>query len=82
MYKSLNMNLVSIKKHESILYKNEPTFLFSGEVIPITNQRTDSHPASDSPPPICLNKSWTGINVFQKTWENQIRYVDWYVARK
>ena len=35
MYKSLDMNLVSIKKHESILSKNEPTFLFLGEVIPI-----------------------------------------------
>ena len=33
MYKSFNMNLVSIKKHESILSKNEPTFLFLGEVI-------------------------------------------------
>ena len=44
IYKSLDMNLVSIKKHESILSKNEPTFLFLGEVIPITNQRTDSHP--------------------------------------
>ena len=35
MYKSLDMNFVSIKKHESILSKNEPTFLFLGEVIPI-----------------------------------------------
>ena len=38
MYKSLNMNLVSIKKHESVLSKNEPISLFSGEVIPITNR--------------------------------------------
>ena len=38
------MNLVSIKKHELFFPKNEPTFLFSGNVIPITNQRTDSHP--------------------------------------
>ena len=38
------MNLVSIKKHETLFPKNEPTFLFLGEVIPITNQRTDSHP--------------------------------------
>ena len=44
MYKSLDMNLVSIKKHETLFPKNEPTFLFLGEVIPITNQRTDSHP--------------------------------------
>ena len=42
--KSLNMNFISSKKHESIFSKNEPTFLFLGEVIPITNQRTDSHP--------------------------------------
>ena len=42
MYKSLDMNLVSIKNMNCA--KNEPTFLFSGEVIPITNQRTDSHP--------------------------------------
>ena len=32
------------KKHETLFPKNEPTFLFLGEVIPITNQRTDSHP--------------------------------------
>ena len=31
--KSLDMNLVSIKKHESIFVENEPTFLFLGEVI-------------------------------------------------
>ena len=42
--KSLDMNLVSIKKHESCFPKDEPTFHFLGEVIPITNQRTDSHP--------------------------------------
>ena len=46
MYKSLDMNLASIKKHETLFPKNEPTFLFLGEVIPITNQHTDSHPAS------------------------------------
>ena len=51
MYKSLDMNLVSIKKHESILDKNEPTFLFLGEVIPITNQHTDSHP--------CIRLGWS-----------------------
>ena len=44
MYKSLDMNLVSIKKHESFFPKNELTFVFLGEVIPITNQHTDSHP--------------------------------------
>ena len=32
------------KKHEPNLWWNEPTFLFLGNVIPITNQRTDSHP--------------------------------------
>ena len=37
--KILNMNLVSIKKHESFFLKNKPTFVFSGNVIPITNQR-------------------------------------------
>ena len=42
--KSLDMNLISIKKHESILCKNEPISVFSGKWIPITNQRTDSHP--------------------------------------
>ena len=42
--KSLDMNLVSIKKHELVFRRNGPTFLFSGHVIPITNQRTDSHP--------------------------------------
>ena len=33
--KILNMNLVSIKKHETLFPQNEPTFLFLGEVIPI-----------------------------------------------
>ena len=33
--KRLDMNLVSSKKHESIFFENEPTFLFLGEVIPI-----------------------------------------------
>ena len=37
------MNLVSIKKHETTLCKNEPTFLFSSEGIPITHQHTDPH---------------------------------------
>ena len=32
------MNFISIKKHETLFPKNEPTFLFLGEVIPITNQ--------------------------------------------
>ena len=32
--KSLNMNLVSIKKHETLFPKNESTFLFLGEVNP------------------------------------------------
>ena len=41
---SLDANFTSIKKHESVLYKNEPTFLFLSKAIPITNQRTDSHP--------------------------------------
>ena len=36
--KSLDMNFISIKKHETLFSKNEPTFLFLGEVIPITNQ--------------------------------------------
>ena len=33
--KSLDMNFISSKKHESIFVENEPTFLFLGEVIPI-----------------------------------------------
>ena len=33
MYKSLDMNFISFKKHESIFVENEPTFLFLGEVI-------------------------------------------------
>ena len=45
----MNMNFVSIKKHESIFRRNGRFFLFSGKVIPITNQRTDRFPphASD-----------------------------------
>ena len=43
MYKSLDMNLVPIKKHKFILQKRS-IFLFSDKIIPITNQRTDSHP--------------------------------------
>ena len=40
--RSLDMNLVSIKKYESILPKNEQISLFSGKVIPITNQHEGS----------------------------------------
>ena len=36
------MSIIPIKKHESIFSKNEPTFLFSGEVIPITNHTYQS----------------------------------------
>ena len=43
--KSLHMN--SIKKHETLFPKSEPTFLFWGEVISITNQRTDGQMTSN-----------------------------------
>ena len=43
MYKSLNMNLVSIKNMNCFSQKRT-IFLFSGEEISITKQHTDSHP--------------------------------------
>ena len=48
---NLEYELVSIKKHESFFPKNEPTFLFSGNVFPITNQHTDPHP--------CIRLGWS-----------------------
>ena len=44
------MNLISIKRHETVLCKHEPTFLFSSKGIPTTNQHTDPHP--------CIRLRW------------------------
>ena len=43
-FKSLDMNFISIKKHETKMLYIESISLFSGKAIPITNQHTDTHP--------------------------------------